>query len=258
MPTIRANDAWIHWEQSGEGPPVVLVHGFGDSTNSLWQGAGWIRALARAGRRVVALDLRGHGRSEKFYTTAAYERDVFADDVSEVMRYSGVRRGDLVGFSMGGEIILRYLLRHGAERVRKAALISVGRTTLRPRPKSTALSVRALQRHDVSDMHPALQSFRKLHEERGNDIAALAALMEAEAIRDPLEPAELARIDVPALFIAGELDQFMGDPRSVVDQFPRARLELVAGADHDAAARDPKTQQLVLDFLQNSHEGGAR
>ena len=120
MPTIETRDGTkLYCNDWGAGTPVVLVHGWPLSSN-MWEYQSVF--LASQGLRVVAYDRRGFGRSTQPWT--GYDYDTMADDLAAVMEALDLRGATLVGFSMGGGEVARYLGRHGAARVAKAALVS--------------------------------------------------------------------------------------------------------------------------------------
>src|ERR1700761_8703300 len=97
----------IAYERVGEGPPVVLVHGFGSSKEQNWKSTGWYGSLGGAGFFLIPLDNRGHGESNKPHDPALYHHDRMAEDVLTVMEAEGVKSAPYVGYSMGGLIGLR-------------------------------------------------------------------------------------------------------------------------------------------------------
>lgn len=103
----------------GRGKPVVLIHGWPLSGDS-WEAQAV--SLAEAGFRVVSYDRRGFGKSDQPY--GGYDYDTFADDLAEVMTELGLEDVALVGFSMGGGEIARYMSRHGGRGVSRAVLVS--------------------------------------------------------------------------------------------------------------------------------------
>jgi non-heme chloroperoxidase len=103
----------------GQGRPVILLHGWPLSSDS-WDDQAM--ALAEAGYRTIAYDRRGFGRSSQPWT--GYDYDTLADDLAAVIDQSGAKDVTLVGFSMGGGEIARYMSRHKSKRVSQVALIS--------------------------------------------------------------------------------------------------------------------------------------
>lgn len=109
----------LYYEDHGEGRPVVLVHGWPLSGKS-WEKQ--VTALLGAGQRVVTYDRRGFGESSK--PTTGYEYDTLAADLHTLVEHLDLRDFALVGFSMGGGEVARYLGRYGSERVRAAGFVS--------------------------------------------------------------------------------------------------------------------------------------
>jgi non-heme chloroperoxidase len=109
----------LHYEDHGPGRPVVLIHGYPLSGRS-WEKQ--ITALLKAGFRVITYDRRGFGQSSQPVT--GYDYDTFAADLHQVMTQLDLRDVALVGFSMGGGEVARYLGTYGSERVGKAVFIS--------------------------------------------------------------------------------------------------------------------------------------
>lgn len=103
----------------GSGNPVILLHGWPLSADS-WDDQAM--AIAAAGHRAIAYDRRGFGRSSQPWT--GYDYDTLADDLAAVFKYTCAENATLIGFSMGGGEVARYMSRHGGHGVSKAALIS--------------------------------------------------------------------------------------------------------------------------------------
>jgi non-heme chloroperoxidase len=120
MPHVTTSDgAEIHYEDWGEGPPIVLSHGWPLNADS-WEAQALF--LAGNGFRVIAHDRRGHGRSTR--TWHGNEMDTYADDLAAVIEHLDLRDVMLVGFSTGGGEVSRYVGRHGTDRVAKIVLVS--------------------------------------------------------------------------------------------------------------------------------------
>jgi non-heme chloroperoxidase len=108
----------LYYEDHGSGSPVVLIHGYP------LNGASWekqIAALLTAGHRVITYDRRGFGKSSQ--PTVGYDYDTFAEDLQELVTTLGLKDFALVGFSMGGGEVVRYLGKYGSKGVRKAVII---------------------------------------------------------------------------------------------------------------------------------------
>ena len=112
-------DINLYYEDSGTGDPVVLIHGWPLS------GASWekqVSALLDAGHRVITYDRRGFGKSSR--PIAGYEYDTFASDLEKLVAKLDLRDATLVGFSMGGGEVAKYLGAYGGKRVKKAVFIA--------------------------------------------------------------------------------------------------------------------------------------
>ena len=107
----------LYYEDHGSGSPVVLIHGWPLSGRS-WENQ--VPALVDAGHRVITYDRRGFGRSSQPW--AGYDYDTFAADLDALLTHLDVRDATLVGFSMGGGEVVRYISNHGTDRVARAVL----------------------------------------------------------------------------------------------------------------------------------------
>src|SRR5260370_10050890 len=114
-----SSDINLYYEDHGSGNPVVLIHGYPLS------GASWERqvpALLKAGFRVITYDRRGFGKSSQ--PTVGYDYDTFAEDLHKLITQLKLRDATLVGFSMGGGEVARYLGKYGSKAISKAVIIS--------------------------------------------------------------------------------------------------------------------------------------
>ena len=108
----------LYYEDHGSGDPVVLIHGYPLNGTS-WEKQ--ISALLEAGHRVIAYDRRGFGKSSQ--PTTGYNYDTFAEDLHRIITHLNLRNFALVGFSMGGGEVARYIGNHGSKGVSKAVMI---------------------------------------------------------------------------------------------------------------------------------------
>lgn len=243
----------LAYERMGEGPAVMLVHGFGSSRSQNWKVTGWYSTLMEAGFSLLALDCRGHGESDKPHDPSAYGHARMAEDVRQVMAAAGVGRALLCGYSMGGFISLRLTADH-PDRVVKLALAGVGAHYLHgPRiadPQSRDLLAEALEMDDPSSLTDRRAvMFRAFAEQPGKDRFALAACMRAMSPRLPSET--LAQIEQPVLVVCGDKDDISGEPSELAAQFRHGSAVLIPARDHMTAVGDRKARQAVAAFFQD-------
>ncbi len=243
----------IAFERAGDGPPIVLVHGFGSSKEQNWKSTGWYGSLAEAGFSVLAIDNRGHGESDKPHDPILYHHDRMAEDVATVMDAAGIVEAPYVGYSMGGLIGLR-LLAHFPDRVSRLALGGVGETYLKgPRvsdPERRDVIADALLTDDKSSISdPRARMFRDFAEQPGKDRLALAACM--RAMTPPLPAAILRTLRKPILVVDGDQDNIAGPPGPLAAIFPHGSAAIVPGRDHMSAVGARPTRQAVVDFLKS-------
>ena len=115
---------------AGTGPDVLLHHGFAADHRVNWVAPGVVDAFVAAGRRVIALDARGHGQSDKPHDPAAYENDAMARDARALLDHLGVERVDVVGYSMGALVSTRLV--PDEPRARSCVLGGIGGKIRRP------------------------------------------------------------------------------------------------------------------------------
>jgi pimeloyl-ACP methyl ester carboxylesterase len=247
----------IAYDSVGEGTETaVLVHGFGSSRVQNWRDPGWYETLTQAGLRVVALDCRGHGESDKPHHAEGYRHDEMANDVLAVMDDADIAAAFVMGYSMGGFIGIPLLLAH-PERVRKLAIGGVGESYLegpggvRDRvadPKIRAGIVAALRTDDPSTIENAIaRNFRAFADQPGKDRLALAACMSAPSVNLPA--ATLATARRPVLVVCGAKDELTGAPDPLARAFADGRAVTVPNRDHMTVVGDKLYKQAVLDFL---------
>src|SRR5208282_3335306 len=164
MPRFTRDGVEIAFLDEGKGEPIVLVHGFASNKEVNWVAPGWVGTLTRAGRRVVALDNRGHGASTKLYDPAAYDSAVMAGDVAALIAHLGLPRADVMGYSMVARITAFLALLH-PDRVRSAVLGGLGIRLVEGvgLPDTIADALEAPSLADVSD--PTAYLFRAFGEQ---------------------------------------------------------------------------------------------
>jgi pimeloyl-ACP methyl ester carboxylesterase len=246
MPRFIHDGVEIAFLDEGEGEPIVLVHGFASNKEVNWVGPGWVTTLARAGRRVIALDNRGHGASGKLYDPADYRSAVMAEDVRALIDHLGLPRADIMGYSMGARITAFLALAHPG-RVRSAVLGGLGIRLVQGvgLPDTIALALEASSLAEVSD--PTAYMFRAFAEQTKSDLRALAACLRGS--RETLSRAEVGRIAVPVLVAVGSADPIAGSPQELAALIPGAKAFVIPGRDHMLAVGDRAFKSAVLEFL---------
>jgi pimeloyl-ACP methyl ester carboxylesterase len=194
MPSFHNGAVEIAFLDEGEGDPIVLVHGFASSKNVNWVYPTWVSDLKKDGRRVIALDNRGHGDSEKLYDSADYEIAIMAMDVIALLDHLGIERADIMGYSLGSRMTA-ILAREQPQRLRSAILggIGIGLIEGGGPGENVAIALEAPSLEDVTD--PVGRTFRAFADQTRSDRRALAACLRGS--RRLMTSEEAAGIGVP-------------------------------------------------------------
>jgi pimeloyl-ACP methyl ester carboxylesterase len=246
MPVFTHDNIEIAFVDEGEGEPIVLVHGFASTKEVNWVAPGWVTTLTRAGRRVIALDNRGHGQSSKLYDPALYSTTLMAGDVRALLDHLGVARADVMGYSMGARIAAFLAVDHPGA-VRSAILGGLGIRLVDGvgLPTSIADALEAPTLLDVPDQEGRM--FRTFAEQTQSDLRALAACIRGS--RQTLTRAQVAGIHAPVLVAVGTKDDVAGSARDLAALIPGAQAFDISDRDHMLAVGDKTFKQSVLDFL---------
>lgn len=228
------------------GEPILLVHGFASNHRMNWVGPRWVETLTRAGRRVVAFDNRGHGQSEKLHAPGDYRPDLMIGDAANLLARLGIKRADVMGYSMGARIASFLALEH-PRLVRSLVLGGLGDRLVRDEglPEAIAEAMEAPSLESLAD--PTQRLFRAFAEQTESDRLALAAC--ARGFRRALTPGEVGRIACPTLVVVGERDAIAGDPLKLVSLLPQAEALSIPGRDHNLAVGDKTFKAGALGFL---------
>jgi pimeloyl-ACP methyl ester carboxylesterase len=246
MPQFKSDGLNLAYVDEGEGEPILLIHGFASNIAVNWRETSWIETLVADGRRVIALDNRGHGRSDKLYEPERYGAPAMAEDACRLLDHLGIERADVLGYSMGARIAVFLALRH-PERVRSVVIAGMGINLVRGMVASGPLA-KALEVPSIADVtNDTARSFRAFAEKTGSDLKALAACMRGP--REKIDAERLAAIQVPTLVAVGSEDVIAGSGAELAALIPGARLLTIEGRDHMKAVSDPRFKQGVLDFL---------
>ena len=247
MPTFKNGPVEIAYLDEGEGDPIVLVHGFASTKEVNWVMPAWTTVLRRDGRRVIALDNRGHGQSTKLYDPADYHTDIMAGDVAALIEHLNLPRADLMGYSLGSRICAVL----AARRPELARSVILGGAGIRLIDNAglrdeIADSLEAPSLDDVTD--PMGQRFRAFAEQTRSDLKALAACLRGS--RQPVRLEDIKAIHAPALVAVGTKDDITGSPHELAALMPNARAIDIPDRDHMLAVGDKVFKNAALEFLQ--------
>jgi pimeloyl-ACP methyl ester carboxylesterase len=246
MQRFQHHGVEIAFLDEGEGAPIVLVHGFASTAQVNWVHPGWVTTLTRAGRRVIALDNRGHGASSKLYDPAAYHSARMADDVRALLDHLGIERADVMGYSMGARITAFFAFAHPA-RLNRAVLGGLGIRLVEGvgLPESIADALETASVDEVRD--PTGRTFRLFAEQTKSDLKALAACIRGS--RQTLTRDQVASIEAPVLVAVGTKDTVAGSAAELAALLPAGHALDIPGRDHMLAVGDMVFKQGVLDLL---------
>lgn len=247
--SFQSDGVEIAYEVWGDGPPVLLIHGFASNARVNWQDTLWVKTLTAAGHRVIAHDNRGHGRSGKLYDPARYGAPEMAEDGCRLLDHLGIAAADVIGYSMGARLAALLAINHG-ERVRRAVLGGLAANMIRGLGGAETIA-RGLEADDLGTVTDAsARGFRAFAEQTGSDLKALAACMRGQ--RQAIPPEALARIACPVLVVAGAEDEIAGPVAPLVAAIPGARGLTLPGRDHMKAVGDRRFKQDVVAFLNEA------
>jgi pimeloyl-ACP methyl ester carboxylesterase len=251
--TERDRSVDLFYQDIGDGDPVVLIHGW-PSSSLMWESQ--IPAIVEAGRRVIAYDRRGFGRSSQ--PADGYTYDTLASDLNALMKELHLTNVTLAGFSMGGGEVARYIARYGTARLSKAILISsVTPYMMQTNDNPTGVPKVVLEkildgvsRDRISFLDQFYRQFfnygklnhhglTEEHMQYNKSISYMASptatleCAKAWAMTD--FRSDLVMFDIPTLVIHGDADQtvpFEVSGKIAADMIDGAQLEVIPGAPH--------------------------
>ena len=268
--TENGSPVELHYEDAGSGAPVVLIHGWPLSGRS-WEAQ--VPALVEAGHRVITYDRRGFGASSQPWS--GYDYDTFAADLDALMRELDLRDATLVGFSMGGGEVVRYLSTYGPERVAGAVLAAAVPPYLyksddNPDGGLDDETIASFQGAVTGDRLAFLEQFTKNFFSAGGEqqvsedqrlyAKQIAAFASPKGTLDCIAAfgrtdfrGDLEKVTVPTLVVHGDSDAIVplevSGQRSV-DSIAGAQLVVIAGGPHGInASHAAEFNRALLDFL---------
>jgi pimeloyl-ACP methyl ester carboxylesterase len=258
MPTTINDGLRIHYEVVGSGEPLLLYHGLTGS-GERWRDTGYIAGLAEA-YRLILIDARGHGQSDKPHDQDAYGRRRQATDVVAVLNDLDTATARVWGHSMGGDVALT-LGRHHPDRV--SALVVTGYS-----PFAAAGDEAAEMAAWATDLQSGIEGFVTGYERRHgvlpddararwltNDGEALAACVASMIVEsDGSQVADLAAIETPVMLLVGTEEPFADHARKAAALLPRGTYVPLEGLDHvQTFFRSDLVMPLVREFLARSN-----
>jgi pimeloyl-ACP methyl ester carboxylesterase len=246
MPSFHNGAVEIAYLDEGEGDPIVLIHGFASSKNVNWVYPTWVSDLRKDGRRVIALDNRGHGESAKLYDPAQYSIPAMASDALALMDHLDIARADVMGYSLGARIAAWLGLKQPA-RLRSAILGGIGIAMIEGGGpgENVATALEAPTLEDVTD--PVGRTFRAFADQTRSDRLALAACLRGS--RGLMSPEEAAAVAVPVLIAVGTADEVAGSAQALGKIIPGSEVLDIPNRDHMRAVGDKVYKAGVTDFL---------
>jgi len=242
----------LYYEDHGTGKPVLLIHGWPLSSAS-WEKQ--VPALLHAGYRVITYDRRGFGNSSR--PSTGYDYDTLADDLHKIMTKLHLRDATLVGFSMGGGEVARYLGRYGTERVEKAVFMAaITPFLLKTSDNAHGVDGSVFEgiKQAIAADRPAflttfLSNFYNIHAFGGKKVSDeavrlswnIAAAASPKGTLDCVQAwltdfrDDLIRIELPTLVIHGDNDKilpFAATGSRTHEAVKGSRMMVVAGAPH--------------------------
>jgi pimeloyl-ACP methyl ester carboxylesterase len=234
-------------EADSQAPPVVLIHGFGANRAITWRNTNWYQTLPRAGHRIIAIDCRGHGESQKPHRPEDYDEERMTADIVAVLVELGIGSVDLFGYSMGAQLAMR-LMSDAPGRIRRAVLGGLGANYFRFRKESTEKIAEALLAKDPSTiMDPIARDFRTFCERAGDDLVAMAACIRRP--RHVFSADELREITQPVLVVCGSDDNFTGSPGPLAEAFANGKAVVLPSRNHHSTVGDKLFREAVIEFL---------
>ncbi|ABM45413.1 hypothetical protein X471_00216 [Bartonella bacilliformis str. Heidi Mejia] len=232
--------------EEGRGEPILLIHGFGSSARINWYETGWFSCLIEAGYRVIALDNRGHGDSDKSYNPSFYTPQLMASDAAKLLQHLELPKAHVMGYSMGARISAFMTLLYPTY-VHSVVFggLGIGMVTGAGSWEPVA---EALLAEDVSTITNSRGlMFRRFADKNKSDKRALAACIMTS--KQELTEYEISQIKQPSLVAVGSLDEISGEAKPLAALLPNGEALQIPNRNHMLAVGDKIYKKGVIDFL---------
>ena len=260
----------LYYEQHGKGQPVILIHGWPLSAQ-MWEYQ--IQEIVKAGYQVVAYDRRGFGRSDKPYS--GYDYNTLATDLNDLIHELNLKEAILIGFSMGGGEVARYIGNYGTGKLDKAALVSsvcpfMMKTNDNPNgvPEKVFTQFKEAVKKDrpafLEDFGNNFVNFEdnkdKISEALVHFNWTIAVNASAKATLDCIDSfgktdfrGDMAKFKLPTLIVHGDADEVVPldvSAKQAEKLAPKSQLEVISGAPHGLVFTHTKEfNKILIDFL---------
>lgn len=232
----------IYYEVRGNGKPVLLVHGF-IATSTSWKKSALYSGLLNAGYKVIILDMRGNGRSDKPHDSTAYDNDAEAKDIMLLMDHLNIKQYSAIGYSRGSIITARLLVLD--KRVKTAVMGGMGTDFTNPYWPRRIMFYHAMRGDSVPELQGAVDYVKQQH----LDMLALAYLQRSQP---STSKQVLSKIKTPVLVICGDKDSDNGSAADLAKLLPNADLATVPG-DHGHASATEEFSNAIKMFLKKNN-----
>lgn len=233
----------LAWRETGEGDPLILLHGLFSSAEVNWIKYGHATLLAEAGHRVIMPDLRAHGDSGKPQDAGHYPPDVLVNDLEDLLGHLELDAYDLGGFSLGARTSARAVIE--GLRPRRLVLGGMGLAGLSQWQRRSAFFRKAIAEFDTAERSDptwmAIQFMRTMKVDR------VAAGHLLNSITD-MDPTDLALITLPTLVVCGDRDEDNGSAPELAAALPDGTLRIIPGT-HMSSVTEPALARAMMDFL---------
>lgn len=232
----------IYYEVRGNGEPVLLIHGFIVNGQS-WKRTELYKNLLDQGYKVIILDQRGNGFSDKPHDSTAYDNDAEAKDIMGLMKHLKIKKYSAVGYSRGSIIVSRLLVLD--KKINRAVMGGMGAEFTDPQWPRRIMFYRALSGDSIPELQAMVNNVKK----QGLDQQALAYLQRSQP---STSKQELGKVTQPVLIICGDKDPDNGSAKELADLFKRPTYKITPG-DHGNANRTKEFSDEVIKFLKEKN-----
>jgi pimeloyl-ACP methyl ester carboxylesterase len=237
----------LHYVEEGKGPAVILIHGYTGDADGNWVKNGIFGELAK-NHRVIAVDMRGHGKSDKPHDPAMYAGDRMPSDVLELMDSLKIRKAHIAGYSMGGGITGQLMAR-APDRFLSA---SFGGSGVREADGAAQAAAAAQDKKCVDPKEAAASAHLRASPTR--DSEALEAVQKGRTAKpSTAPPIDLRTISFPVQAVNGECDSPMAKTVRMKRELKRFDNVVLPGDSHLTAVGDPLYRESLVKFI-NAHD----